>query len=637
MNFVKLFEPVAIGTMKIKNRIVMAPTGTNFPGDGSVTKKALDFYTERARGGVGLIIVEGAGIDPIYGLELPYQLNLSVNNFLPTFKQLSDAIREHGVRTSIQLFHPGCGASPLLIGKQPLSPSGVCNPMLGCIPKIMVKEDIQYIIGTFVNGAKKAKEAGFDSIQVHGGEGILHQFTSPYYNKRKDEYGSDLNGRTRLFVEVIRRIKKEMGDGFPVICRINGEDSACMITAEDSRFLAVELERAGADAIELINSSMFDCFGVPIYTNEVPRGNFAYLAEAVKKLVRIPVITNIRINDPIIAEDILVQKKADLVSMSRALIADPDLPNKAAAGKPEDINRCIACCTCIGEAFKGNHIRCAVNALTGFEQERRIKPIDRVKKVLIIGGGPGGLEAARVAALRGHQVALYEQDSRLGGQLLLAVKPPYKDEIWNLIEYLTAQVKKQGVMVTLGCEVGPDLVKLENPDAIIVATGALPSMEHVHLEEGSVVFAQDILGETVEAGSCVIIIGGGLVGAETAEFLARKDKQISIVEIRDALCMEVPPFVRDDLLRRLRELRVNVLTQVSVEKIKGNTVSLVKNGQVQNVQADTIVIAAGYRANQELAKQLAASVPELYTVGDCQEPRRILEAIHEGFMVGNII
>ena len=636
MTFVKLFQPGKIGAMNIRNRIIMAPTGTNFPGDGSVTNRAINFYLERAKGGVGLIIVEGASIDPLYGIGKQTSLKLFEERFIPTFKQLSNTIKEYDVKTSIQLWHRGALASLKFDDRQPLSPSGIAIPGVWEIPRIITLEEIDTVINAYVYGAMNAKEAGFDSVQIHAGAGLIHSFISPYYNKRKDDYGGDIKGRMKLLVEIIKGIKGKVGKDYPIICRINGEDKFCQITIEDARALAVELEKAGIDAIELINGSMAESLGVPIYTMEVPQGHFAYLARRVKKLVNIPLISNIRINDPRTAEKILKDGKADFVSMSRALIADPELPNKAAAGSVEHINKCITCMICIDEALKSNHIKCTVNAQAGFEADRKINPANRTKKILVVGGGPAGLEAARVAALRGHRVFLYEKNSRLGGQLLLAAKPPHKEEIWCLIDYLLAQIKRYGVTIRIGCKITADLVRKENPDAVILATGALPVMPaEITIEEGNVLFPGDILSETIEAGQTVVIIGGGLVGIETAEFLATNERQVSVIEIMDRICADMPIFARDDLIRRVRKLRVNILTETKVDKIIKNTISLRKNGQQQIIQADTVIIATGSKANRKLSEELEGIVPELYSVGDCQKPRKILEAIHEGFRVGN--
>jgi 2,4-dienoyl-CoA reductase-like NADH-dependent reductase (Old Yellow Enzyme family)/thioredoxin reductase len=631
----KLFEPVSIGAMTLKNRIVMAATGTNFPGDGSVTQRAIDFYSERAKGGAGLIVVEGTGIDPEYGRAMPSQINLLDDHFLPSFEKLNDVMKSQGAKTCIQLHHPGALASSQFIGKQPLSPSGVSLPTLWDIPRTMTPEEIGPVVQVHVDAARRAKGAGFDSIQIVGHEGLTQQYLSPYYNRREDEYGGDIHGRMRLLIEIVKGVRNEVGEGFPLLCRINGEDKPCHITVDDSRVVASAVEKAGVDAIEVVNGSMFESLGFPQYSAEVPQGGFVSLADGIRRGAAIPVICNMRIKDPRLAEQILREGQADLVSMSRALLADPQLPNTTAAGQVKDIRPCIACMTCLDAAWKGSHVQCAVNAQTGFEAERPIQPAHEVKEVMVIGGGPGGLEAARVAAMRGHHVSLYEKESQLGGQLLVASKPPHKDEIEGLVDYLTTQIEKYGVITKLGQTVTPGLVREEKPDMVVVATGAQPERPQIDMEEQTVLLPGDVLCEKTEVGRTVIVIGGGLVGAETAEFLARRNRRVSIVEILDTICGDMAMFAREDLLRRLGELGVNILTETRVDRIRGRMVSLRKGEETQDVYADTFVIATGSKPDRVLADELQGLVPELYTVGDCQEPRRVFDAIHEGFLASN--
>jgi len=629
----KLFKPFKIGIMKLKNRIVMPPMGTNFSAEGgSVTKRLKNYYVERAKGGVGLIIVEGAYVEPM-GRGSVRQLAVDHDNKIPGLRELATAVRASGAKIALQLFHGGRQSLSSVIGTQPVSASEVFCRLTGETPRALTVQEIKDVVEAFAEAARRAKEAGFDAVEIHGAHGyLINQFLSPLTNKRTDQYGGDVKRRTRFLLEILERIKEKVGIGYPVLCRINGDD--CIeggITLEEAKATAKMLEAGGVDALH-ISAGIYDS-PVPVTTAPMalPRGNLVHLAAGIKEVVGVPVIAAGRINDPELAEEILRQGKADLVSMGRALLADPYFPKKAAAGALDEINRCTACDECISRLVFNEDIACSVNAALGKEEEYRIKKADVPKRILVVGGGPAGMEAARVSALRGHEVILCEKSDRLGGQLNLAAVPPHKEEIKNVIAYLEPQIRKLGVKVTLRKEVTPSLVEKIKPDVVFIATGSVPLVpENLKVKGGNIVTANNVLAGVASVGEKVVVVGGGMVGAETAEFLAEKGKKVTVMEMLGRIGVDMVPMVIMLLYRRLKELGVVMLTNAKVEEIRGDGVVYEKDWKKQTVEADSVVLAMGSKPNIGLEKALEGKVSKVYAIGDAKEPSNVLNAIHEG-------
>lgn len=627
----KLFEPFKIGTMELKNRIVMPPMGTNFSAeDGSVTKRLKNYHVERAKGGVGLIIVEGTYVEP-RGRGSVRQLAVDHDNKIPGLRELTTAVRANGAKIALQLIHGGRQSLSSVIGTQPVSASEVFCRLTGETPRALSVQEIRDVVEAFAEAARRAKEAGFDAIEIHGAHGyLINQFLSPLTNKRTDQYGGDVKGRARFLLEILERVRKKVGSGYPVLCRINGDDYIeGGITLEEAKATAKMLEADGVDALD-ISAGIYDS-PVPVTTAPMalPRGNLVHLAAEIKQVVGVPVIAAGRINDPELAEEILRQGKADLVSMGRALLADPYLPKKAAAGALDEINRCTACDECISRLVFNEEIACSVNAALGREEEYRIKKAGVPKRVLVVGGGPAGMEAARVSALRGHEVVLYEKSERLGGQLNLAAVPPHKEEIKNVTAYLEPQIRKLGVKIMLGKEVTPTLVQKIKPDVVFIATGSVPLLPE-NLGGDNVLTANDVLAGVASVGGKVVVVGGGMVGAETAEFLAERGKKVTILEMLGRIGVDMVPMVIMLLYRRLKELGVVMITNAKVKEIKGNSVVYEKDEKKQTIEADSVVLAMGSKPNIALMKMLEGRVPKLYAIGDAKEPSNVLNAIHEG-------
>ncbi len=634
-----LFTPIKIAEVELKNRIVMLAltTGYNEP-DNTVGDRIINFYAERAKGGVGLIIVPFTAVD----IASPAQPGLFHDRFIPGARRLADAVHTHGAKIAAQLltqYHWATseGGSPEVVG-----PSPVFNQMMRCTPKALTIEEIHRLVEEHAKAAWRAREAGFDAVElpIVGGY-LLNRFLSPHSNKREDEYGGSLENRLRLPLEIIEAIKQTAGEDYAIICRLNVEEfMEGGHSIEDSKKVAAVLEASGVKAMN-VYVGWHEC-AVPTVQMSVPRGAFVYLAEDIKKVVNIPVIAANRINDAILAEKILSEGKADLVGMARALLADPELPNKAREGKIDEIVPCIACSYCLAEILsaykewkKPVSTFCVVNPRAGRELEYAIKPATISKRVFVVGGGPGGMETAIVAASRGHQVTLCEKGDRLGGQLLTASLPPHKDEISTLIQSLSVRTQKAGVEVKLSTEVDLKTIEQGKPDVVVLATGATPIIPDIPGARGkNVVPAVAALTGQKELGEIVIVVGGGMVGCETAEFLAQEGKKVSIVEMLPRIGNDIVATNRPFTLARLRKAGIRMDTNAKVEEITNKGVTVSRDGVSDFLEGDTVVLAVGFTANKELFQELEGRVAASYSIGDCVEARMMRQAVEEGFCLG---
>jgi 2,4-dienoyl-CoA reductase (NADPH2) len=693
--FEKLFEPCQLGRLQVKNRILKTASGTasSYDMDGYVNKRHVAMYEALARGGVGLIIVEMGGIDPPLGLHNRFQLLLNDDEHIPGFSELTQVIHKHGGKVLQQLFHAGPWHDPHS-GFQPISSSSLtASEVLGLIPsevptaltpkqlpRGLTIPEIEDIVDKFATTAERAKKAGFDGVEVNCGTGhLINSFLSRVWNRREDAYGyQDMESRARFAVEIIGEIKKRLGQDFVVSALINvvelGVDKGT--TIEESQRFAQILQDAGADCIharanaysglpEIIRSEQFF---YPEPPKPLPKeldwsrkgpGALVPLAAAIKKVVSIPVITVGRL-DPIIGEEVLRQGKADFIGMTRRLLADPELPNKIASGRLEDVRPCTACMFCTSRIRTYNPIACQVNAALGNEQDYVIKPAEKEKKVLVVGSGPAGMEAARVAATRGHKVTLYEKGHKLGGLLPLAalVKGDEGEYLVEFIGYLETQITKLGVNIRLGKEFSPSLIKEIEPDVVILALGGIltvpeiPGINRRNVVSGPALhrmlkFYLRFLGPKLlgwltrfwmPIGRRVVVIGGGIHGCELAEFLVKRGRKVTIVETAETLGEGVPERKRHSLFRWLKEKGVTMMAGVKYEEItdKG-LVIMTKEGERQTIEADTIVPAVPLTPNTELLKTLEGTVPELYAIGDCIEPRLTIDATADGYRIANAI
>jgi len=635
----KLFEPLKIGNLELKNRIVMAPMVTQFTNvDGTVSDRMVEYYARRARGGVGLVIVEMAAVEK-GGIAVSNQLRIDEEKYWEGLKRLASRIQAEGAKAALQIHHAGRQTSTLVSGSKPVAPSPIASPLIGEEPEELSREEIQALVKKFAEAAGRAKELGFDAVEVHGAHGYLVcQFLSPQSNRRQDEYGGDLQGRSRFAREIIRSIREKVGTEFPVFFRFSAEEHvAGGLTVEEAPAIARLAEKAGADTVH-VSAGCYGAFQWVVQPMSLPRGCLVEAANRVRQSVNIPVVAVGRINDVHLAEAVLEDRKADLIAMGRPLIADPDLPRKAAEGREREIRKCLACNECIGEVFFRAHpLVCSVNPEVGREKDWDERPAEAKKRVLVIGGGPGGMEAARIAALRGHEVSLWEKENRLGGKLTFASSIPTRQELRNLIEYETGALEKVGVRVSLKKVGDIDSIREFNPQAVIVAVGALPKIPNIPgIGCRNVHLAEEILKGLRSVGGSVVILGGGNTGCECALFLLERNvEKILVISRGDKLARSIEPLTRAGMLRSLRQRGVSFLLSTEVLSIEdGHVMVRESNKGVQRIPADHVVIARGYEANPGWEEKLKGIDSRVFSIGDCLEPRKILQAVQEGARAG---
>jgi len=636
--FRKIFSPIRIGPLEIPNRLVVPAMVMNFcNADGTANERYISYHEAKARGGWGLIITEDYAVSPT-GRGFPNIPGLWSDDQIAGHAGFTRRIHESGGRIFAQIYHAGRQTSRYCIGVQPVAPSAIPCPMMQEIPRELTLQEIAEIVDAFGECARRVREAGFDGLEIHGGHGyLIAQFMSLYANKRTDAYGGSLPNRMRFPLEILADIRAKAGKDFPVIFRISGDELVPGgRNIEDTKAVARMLEMAGIDAIH-VSAGAYGSFQAIAPPAAVSHGWITDYAGEVKRVVQIPVITVGRINDPYLAEEVLASGKADLVAMGRASLADPELPNKTLRGQGADINACIGCLQgCIGRISLYQPATCLVNPALGKETEFQITPSGTRKKVFIAGGGPAGMEAAWVAAKRGHEVHLFEKSRKLGGEFNTAAIPPHKGEIAGFIVWQQKRMADHHVCVHLATELTEAIVSEEKPDVVIIATGSRPlTLSWAAPPKVKIVSAQDVLTGKAEAQGRIAVIGGGMIGAETANHLAHHGKQVMIVEMLPRIAGDTNPSVREFLLKDLAAKNVRIYTGARVKELRSEGLVIEKDGQEENIGFfDTIVLATGVEPVNELAKSLAGKVPELICIGDAAKIRRALDAIAEGYLAG---
>jgi 2,4-dienoyl-CoA reductase (NADPH2) len=664
MPFPFLFSPIRINSMMLKNRIVMTAMHLGYTPQGEVTDQLVEFYAERARGGVGLIIVGGCPIDEYGGM--PGMISLHHDRFIPGLQRLTSTVKKGGAKIAAQLYQAGRYTHSAMIGgRKPFSASAVRSRLTGETPRALELDEIPGVQDKFAEAAVRAQKAGFDAVEILGSAGyLICQFLSPLTNLRNDKYGGSLENRMRFGLEVVEKVRRAVRPDYPVIIRLAGNDfMEGSHTNREAAIFASQLDKVGIDLFNVTGG--WHETRIPQLTMHVPQGAFAYLAQGIKSAVKVPVIASNRINDPRLGEEIIRRGEADMVTMARGLLVDPELPNKARDGRENLIYHCVACNQgCFDRIFQLRPVTCLVNPEAGMEWDRAATPTTRAKKVLVIGGGPAGMKAACTAAERGHEVLLAEKDNILGGQLLLNESIPGRKELVTAARDLENNLRALPVKLFLSTEAGASFVKKINPDVVILATGAVPSLPDIPgIGTDKVVMAWDVLSAKVGTGKRAVIIGGNAVGLETALYLASQGtispevlhflvihraesietietllnkgtKEVRVVEMMKRAGQDIGSSTRWTVMAELRRLGVEILTGARAVEISEAGVTLEKDERRHLLSADTVVIAAGSTSENKLAAELKDLVPEIHVIGDAQSPRNALEAIREGFLAG---
>ena len=655
MKLTRLFTPIKIGNMELKNRVLMPPIHHLYTPDGYATERFNQYYWRRAEGGAGLIMVGGCRFDD-YGGSVA-MMSLRSDEFIPGYKEFTDGMHARGTKVGVQLYHAGRYAHQAgNDGKEALAPSAVYSKFTRETPREMTVEELKQIIRDWAAGAARAKAAGFDTVEIVGSAGyLITQFLSPLTNQRSDEYGGTWENRTRFAKEVVAAVRAAVGADYPLCMRIAGNDfMKNSNNNKDAVAFCQLMEQAGID--------MFNITGgwhetvVPQLSGDLPRGGFTYLAAAIKDAVSVPVAVSNRINDPVLAERILALDEADLVSVGRPMIADPDWVNKAKDQRFGEIRRCVACNQgCLAKTFFFKPVECLVNGMAGkeylYQETARPEPM----KLLVVGAGPAGCEFAVQAAAQGHDVTLWEKGRAVGGQLYLVAAAPGKEEFHSLIRYYEVMLEKNGVKIVFNKEATSQNIAAEAFDAVVTATGIIPN--RIPLPDTfdiPVYTAYDVLSGDVIVGKDVVIVGGGAVGCETAQYLAREAslspeqvyfmlehqsesvdnvlklmnesrRHISVVDIIK-IGAGFEPGTSWPVLKDMARLGVRQYPFAKVKSVAADSIT-VEAADEHIIPCDTIVLAVGAKSNSTLYQQLKDSGVNVYNLGDSQKVGKVLDAI----------
>lgn len=630
-NFPHLFEPIKIGKTTVKNRLFMPPLSTNLADKGYVTDALVEHYSNRAKGGVGLIVTEVTTVEPVY-TYLPGDMSIYDDSFIPGWKKLVDAVHQYDAKILSQLFHPAYMAFPIPGTPQLIAPSNVGPYYAKSAPRAVTVEELHVIVQQFGEAARRVQIAGGDGVEIQcaHAHGLLGGFLTPLYNKRTDEYGGDINGRLRLTLEVIAKIRELCGDDFIIDVRISGDEySEGGLTLNDMIYVSKQLEKAGVDFIHVSGGNTIKR-GSSMPAPGTSPAPHAHASEEIRKHVNIPVSTVARINEPWVAEELIANGKTDICMIGRPNLCDSEFANKAAAGKTDDIRPCIGCGRCLTGIMMGKVIGCTVNPSVESDE---IKEAEEKKKILVIGGGPAGMEAAYVAKKRGHEVVLCEKSGELGGLLRLAAVPIAKQELCKVIKFMARRLEHEGIEVRMNCEVTPEMLANEFKDyEVICSTGAVPKEIAPFKVFKQTMTADDVLSGKEYPGRKIVILGGGSVGCETADYLAPlindlfpANRDITVIEMTPSLMPGEGGAAKSQLTQRLMRKGVKIELNAQVTKVDETTITYEKDGQEHQItDADTLVFAVGYAPNKV---ENEAVEDRIHFIGDCNQVGNLKDAI----------
>ena len=635
-----LFSPFSIKGIQLKNRIVM-PGLASFliENDGGISDAAVEHYRRRAGGGPAMIIMEACAVSP-EGVVSNHQARIHDDRLIDGLSRIAAVIKSEGSVPAVQLHHGGRQTSIKVIKRKPVAPSPIpCPTIRGEVEPLSI-DGIQEIVQKFGDAADRARQAGFELIEIHGAHGyLINQFLSKISNIREDEYGGDTVGRSRFAIEIVEALRRRLGPDFPLSFKISAQEFVPGgLTVEESIEILKYLVPAGIDVVQVSagNDITPEWICQPMF---MPKACLADSADQVKKALNIPVMAVGRINDPLVANEILLNSQADLVCIGRGLLADPEMPIKASQGRLDEIRTCIACNTCMESIFKKGRIECLVNPMLGREKEMAIVPTQNPKKVMVVGGGPGGLNVAWVAAKRGHTVHVYEKRGSLGGQLLPGSTPGHKKELLSLIKFQKKQIEKFGVTCHLNHEVKIEDIRAMNPDVVILATGSQPLIPRVEgIDRDIVLTYEDVLNEASPIFKKAVVIGGGATGLELALHLAEYGCAISVVEMMDKIGTGLESMTRKILLRKLKEAQVKIMSETRLIRVEANGVVVARSdGTEQTLEAEKVILAAGNRPLNDLYKKVKTLGYETYQIGDCLETRSAKAAIYDSAVLARSI
>ncbi|WP_390215598.1 oxidoreductase [Brenneria goodwinii] len=640
MKIENIFTPYYIGKCRIPNRLVVPAMVANMCPDGNASEQYIRYHEEKAKGGWGLIITEDYRINE-HAAGYPAVAALYDESQIPSHKRFTDIIHQYDTKVFCQIYHAGRQANHRVNGGvRPVSCSPVPCPWNKEIPRELTVEEIRQLVKDFGATALNAQKAGFDGIEIHAAHGyLIHEFLSPNCNHRIDEYGGTYINRMRFLKEIMAEVRKQVGDDFPISVRFSAqENTEGGRRMFESRQMLMDIEEMGADVIHLSNGmyGIRSSIGIVASFFQQHGWNMDLAAEA-KSFLKIPVITVGRISEPAMAEDIIASGKADFVAMGRASLADPYWPNKAKAAADNDIRHCIGCLQgCTASTYQGVPIYCLVNPELGHEFEYDYSKARESKTIYVAGAGIAGMEGARAAAIKGHRVEIFEKKNTVGGQFISAAYPPFKGEFTTYTAWLFREIKKYGnITLHLNTELTVDMVKDGKPDKVILASGAQPVIPNVPgIHNNNVVLAEDVLLGQSDTGMNVLVVGGGMVGSETAAYLGAQCKsKVTLVELRDAIAMDLEAGIRDDLKDCLRRCYVEIMTNTSIAGVTDEGALLKRGDDITLFPCDTVVLAIGTKAWCPLAEALKG-ICEVTLVGDAVKARQAIQASAEGFAAG---